>query len=65
MFMLFSTPKHLSDVMSLYKLKVAKCRVNSPGLRLIELQQNSNASSREDYIPKILTVLLKILRVYI
>ena len=30
-----------------------------------ELQQNSNASSREDHIPKILTVLLKILRVYI
>ena len=30
-----------------------------------ELQQNSNASSREDYIPKILTVLLEILRVYI
>ena len=30
-----------------------------------ELQQNSNASSREDYIPKVLTVLLEILRVYI
>ena len=30
-----------------------------------ELQQNSNASSREDYIPQILTVLLQILRVYI
>ena len=30
-----------------------------------ELQQNSNASSREDYIPEILTVLLEILRVYI
>ena len=30
-----------------------------------ELQQNSNASSREDYIPQILTVLLEILRVYI
>ena len=29
-----------------------------------ELQQNSNASSREDYIPEILTVLLEILRVY-
>ena len=29
-----------------------------------ELQQNSNASSREDYIPQILTVLLEILRVY-
>ena len=29
------------------------------------LQQNSNASSREDYIPQILTVLLEILRVYI
>ena len=28
-----------------------------------ELQQNSNASSREDYIPQILTVLLEILRV--
>ena len=37
MFILFSTPKHLSDVMSLYKLKVAKCRINSPDLRLIEL----------------------------
>ena len=30
-----------------------------------ELQQNSNASSREDYIPQISTVLLEILRVYI
>ena len=30
-----------------------------------ELQQNSNASSREDYIPQILTVLWEILRVYI
>ena len=30
-----------------------------------ELQQNSNACSREDYIPQILTVLLEIYRVYI
>ena len=30
-----------------------------------ELQQNSNASSREDYIPQILTVLSEIHRVYI
>ena len=30
-----------------------------------ELQQNSNASSREDYIPQLLTVSLEILRVYI
>jgi len=30
-----------------------------------ELQQNSNASSREDYIPQILNVLLEILHVYI
>ena len=30
-----------------------------------ELQQNSNASSRKDYIPQILTVLLEILCVYI
>ena len=30
-----------------------------------ELQQNSNASSREEFIPQILTVLLEILRVYI
>ena len=30
-----------------------------------ELQQNSNACSREDYIPQILTVLLEIRRVYI
>ena len=30
-----------------------------------EIQQNSNASSREEYIPQILTVLLEILRVYI
>ena len=30
-----------------------------------ELQQDSNASSREDYIPQILTVLLEIHRVYI
>ena len=30
-----------------------------------ELQQNSNASFREDYIPQILTVLLEIIRVYI
>ena len=30
-----------------------------------ELQQNSNASSGEDYIPQILTVLLEILCVYI
>ena len=30
-----------------------------------ELQQNSNAFSREDHIPQILTVLLTILRVYI
>ena len=30
-----------------------------------ELQQNSNASSREDYIPQILTVLLEIHRVNI
>ena len=30
-----------------------------------ELQQNSNASSREDYMTQILTVLLEILRVYI
>ena len=29
------------------------------------LQQNSNASSTEDYIPQILTVLLGILRFYI
>ena len=29
-----------------------------------ELQQNSNASYRDDYIPEILTVLLEILRVY-
>ena len=34
-------------------------------LSVNELQQNSNASSREDYIPQILTVLLEILRVYI
>ena len=30
-----------------------------------ELPKNSNASSREDYIPQILTVLLEIHRVYI
>ena len=30
-----------------------------------ELQQNSNASSRENYIPQILTVLLEILCIYI
>jgi len=30
-----------------------------------ELQQNSNASSREDFIPQILAVLLQIHRVYI
>ena len=30
-----------------------------------ELQRNSNASPREDYIPQILTVLLEILRFYI
>ena len=30
-----------------------------------ELQQNSNASSREDYNPQIWTVLLEIHRVYI
>ena len=30
----------------------------------VELQQNSNAFSKEDYIPKILTVLLEIHRVY-
>ena len=30
-----------------------------------ELQQNSNTSSREDYIPQILTVLLEILHIYI
>ena len=30
-----------------------------------ELQQDSNASSREDCIPQILTVLLEILRIYI
>ena len=30
-----------------------------------ELQQNSNASSREDYTPQILTALLEILHVYI
>ena len=30
-----------------------------------ELQQNSNACSREDYIPQILTVLLEIHRVHI
>ena len=30
-----------------------------------QLQQNSNASSREEYILQILTVLLEILRVYI
>ena len=30
-----------------------------------ELQQNSNTSSREDYIPQILTVLLEILRIHI
>ena len=30
-----------------------------------ELQQNSNASSREDYIPQILTVLLQIHHFYI
>ena len=38
--------------------KVLCSSVNEP-------QQNSNASSREDYIPQILTVLLKIHRVYI
>ena len=30
-----------------------------------EVQQNSNTSSREDYIPQILTVLLEILHIYI
>ena len=30
-----------------------------------ELQQNSNTSSREDYIPQILTVLSEILHIYI
>ena len=30
-----------------------------------KLQQNSNASSRKDYIPQILTVLLEILHIYI
>ena len=30
-----------------------------------ELQQNSNASYREDYIPQILTVLLEIHYIYI
>ena len=30
-----------------------------------ELQQSSNATSRKDYIPQILTVLVEILRVYI
>ena len=30
-----------------------------------ELQKNSNACAREDYIPQILTVLLEIHRVYI
>ena len=30
-----------------------------------ELQQNSNASPREDYVPQTLTVLLEILRVCI
>ena len=30
-----------------------------------ELQQNSNASSRQEYVAQILTVLLEILRVYI
>ena len=30
-----------------------------------ELQLNSNASSREDYIPQILTVLLEIHHIYI
>ena len=30
-----------------------------------QLQQNSNASSKEDYIPQILTVLLEIHRIYI
>ena len=30
-----------------------------------ELQQSSNASSREDYIPHILTVLLEVHRLYI
>ena len=30
-----------------------------------ELQQNSNASSREEYVPPILTVLLEIYPVYI
>ena len=30
-----------------------------------ELQQNSNVSSREEFIPQILTVLLEIIRVYI
>ena len=30
-----------------------------------ELEQNSNATFREDYIPQILTVLLEIHRVYI
>ena len=30
-----------------------------------KLQQNSNTSSREEYIPQILTVLLEILRFYI
>ena len=30
-----------------------------------ELQQNSNTSSREAYIPQILTVLLEILHIYV
>ena len=30
-----------------------------------ELQQNSNTSSREDYIPQMLTLLLEILHIYI
>ena len=33
-------------------------------LRMSSHQQNSNVSSREDYIPHILTVLLEIYRVY-
>ena len=53
--------KQVCSILSFFLIDVGKVLRSSAK----ELQQNSNASSREEYIPQILTVLLEIHRIYI
>ena len=54
-------PNVICPILRVFWSILVKCCVHPAN----ELQQNSNASSREDYIPEIKIVLLEILRVYI